>query len=320
MVEAFEREFAEFCDVAALRRRGERHRRAAVRPDRRGRQAGRHRRHRAEHLHRDRPRRSRRPARGRSSSTSTSAPTTWIRRSCAPTWRPSASATARPAAVVSKRTGGPVTAVVPVHLYGQMADMDPILELAARVRPHRHRGRLPGARRRVLLEERGPLAQGRVDGPAAAFSFYPGKNLGACGEAGAVTTDDERMARRCRMLRDHGQSRKYFHDIEGYNGRLDAIQAGILRREASLIWRRGTSSAGSGRAAYDELSRRTRRVIVVPHVPALVAAGLPPLRRAGRGSGARPGGSRRAGIGTGIHYPVPLHLAKAYEDSGLPRR
>ena len=66
-------------------------------------------------------------------------------------------------------------------------------------------------------------------GHAAAFSFYPGKNLGACGEAGAVTTDDERLAQTCRMLREHGQSKKYYHDIEGYNGRLDAIQAGFLR-------------------------------------------------------------------------------------------
>ena len=65
-------------------------------------------------------------------------------------------------------------------------------------------------------------------GRAAAFSFYPGKNLGACGEAGAVTTNDEEMARKMRMLRDHGQAKKYYHDIEGYNGRLDAIQAGIL--------------------------------------------------------------------------------------------
>src|SRR5437867_7660956 len=70
------------------------------------------------------------------------------------------------------------------------------------------------------------LTAGSV-GTAASFSFYPGKNLGACGEAGAVTTNDEGLAERVRMLRDHGQVRKYHHDIEGYNGRLDAIQAGV---------------------------------------------------------------------------------------------
>ena len=66
-------------------------------------------------------------------------------------------------------------------------------------------------------------------GRAAAFSFYPGKNLGACGEAGAITTNDEEIARKCRMIRDHGQAKKYYHDVEGYNGRLDAIQAAFLR-------------------------------------------------------------------------------------------
>src|SRR3977135_107885 len=66
-------------------------------------------------------------------------------------------------------------------------------------------------------------------GQAAAFSFYPGKNLGACGEAGAVTTNDQAIAAQIRMIRDHGQAKKYYHDVEGYNGRLDAIQAGLLQ-------------------------------------------------------------------------------------------
>ena len=69
-------------------------------------------------------------------------------------------------------------------------------------------------------------------GRAAAFSFYPGKNLGACGEAGAITTNDESLRKRMKMIRDHGQAKKYYHDIEGYNGRLDAIQAGMAERQA----------------------------------------------------------------------------------------
>ena len=129
---------------------------------------------------------------------------------------------------VTKEGKRPVTAVVPVHLYGQPADMDSILELAE----HYHLTVIEdacqahGAEYFSKREDRWKRA-GSI-GRAAAFSFYPGKNLGACGEAGAVTTNDEGLARRIRMLRDHGQSRKYHHEIEGYNGRLDAIQAGIL--------------------------------------------------------------------------------------------
>ena len=130
---------------------------------------------------------------------------------------------------ISRRTGRMITAVVPVHLYGQTADMDRILELAE-------------AWNLIVVEDacqaHGAEYFSRKDkrwkragsmGKAAAFSFYPGKNLGACGEAGAVTTNDPDLAQKVRMLRDHGQAEKYYHDIEGYNGRLDAIQAGILR-------------------------------------------------------------------------------------------
>src|SRR5215467_9285746 len=120
--------------------------------------------------------------------------------------------------LISKRTGGPVTAVVPVHLYGQMADMDPILDMAAlydliviedACQAH-------GAEYFSRKEQRWFKAGSM--GRAAAFSFYPGKNLGACGEAGAITTNDEQVARDCKVLRDHGSAKKYFHDIEGYNG------------------------------------------------------------------------------------------------------
>src|SRR2546427_167561 len=131
--------------------------------------------------------------------------------------------------VVSKRTGRPVTAVIPVHLYGQMAEMDPILELAARYDLIVIEDACQAHGSEYLSKKEDRWRKAGSMGRAAAFSFYPGKNLGACGEAGAVTTDDDELARRCQMLRDHGQSRKYFHDVEGYNGRLDAIQAGLLR-------------------------------------------------------------------------------------------
>src|SRR2546422_6671700 len=125
--------------------------------------------------------------------------------------------------IVSKRTGSPVTAVIPVHLYGQMADMDPILELAARYDLIVIEDACQAHGAEYLSNKEDCWRKAGSMGRAAAFSFYPGKNLGACGEAGAVTTDDERLARRCQILRDHGQSRKYFHDIEGYNSRLDEI-------------------------------------------------------------------------------------------------
>src|SRR5262249_3064268 len=124
---------------------------------------------------------------------------------------------------VSRRTGRQITAVVPVHLYGQPADMDPILSLA---RTHnlivvedacQAHGAEYFSHTELLWRKAGSM------GKAAAFSFYPGKNLGACGEAGAVTTSDDSVAKELRLLRDHGQIEKYCHGIEGYNGRLDAI-------------------------------------------------------------------------------------------------
>src|SRR5271166_1448745 len=108
--------------------------------------------------------------------------------------------------------------------------MDPILELAASYNLmviedacQAHGAEYFSSRENSRWRRAGSM------GKAAAFSFYPGKNLGACGEGGAVTTSDPDLAKRIRMLRDHGQAEKYYHDIEGYNGRLDAIQAGILR-------------------------------------------------------------------------------------------
>jgi len=126
-------------------------------------------------------------------------------------------------ALISRRHNRPVTAIVPVHLYGQMADMDAILELAEQYgltvvedacQAH---GAEYFSRRSSRWMKAGSM------GRAAAFSFYPGKNPGACGEAGAVTTNDIAVTATIKMLRDHGQAQKYYHDVEGYNGRLDAI-------------------------------------------------------------------------------------------------
>src|SRR2546426_6204080 len=169
--------------------------------------------------------------------------------------------------VVSKRTGGPVTAVIPVHLYGQMADMDPILELAARYDLIVIEDACQAHGAEYLSNKEDRWRKAGSMGRAAAFSFYPGKNLGACGEAGAVTTDDERLARHCQMLRDHGQSKKYFHDIEGYNGRLDAMQAGVLGVKLRHLAKWNEQRRERARS-YDELFADSGATGALPHVPA----------------------------------------------------
>ena len=215
---------------------------------------------------------------------------------------------------VSKRTGTPVAAVIPVHLYGQMADMDGILELA--------RGyglsvvedacQAQGAEYYSKKENRWRKA-GSV-GAAAAFSFYPGKNLGACGEAGAVTTNDEKLAAAIRMIRDHGQAQKYYHDIEGYNGRLDAIQAGILQVKLKHLagWNSRRQEAA---ARYTAMLADVDGIITpfepdwsrsVYHLYVIRLKDREALRKHLAG----------LGIDTGLHYPLPLHQQKAYAHLG----
>ncbi len=147
-------------------------------------------------------------------------------------------------------------------------------------------------------------------GRAAAFSFYPGKNLGACGEAGAVTTNDDEIARTVCMLRDHGQAQKYYHEIEGYNGRLDAIQAGILRVKLAHLetWNRQRREVAG---KYHDLFKNTEG-ITLPYEPITGKAvyHLFVLRVNNRES--LKAYLAQQGIGTGIHYPIPLHLQKAY--------
>src|SRR5271167_1479230 len=130
--------------------------------------------------------------------------------------------------LISRRSGRPVTAVIPVHLYGQMADMDAIQELADRYGLTVIEDACQAHGAEYFSRKHNRWMKAGTMGRVTAFSFYPGKNLGACGEAGAVTTNDAALADKIRMLRDHGQAKKYYHDVEGYNGRLDAMQAGFL--------------------------------------------------------------------------------------------
>src|SRR5712692_1373721 len=216
---------------------------------------------------------------------------------------------------IHRRTQARVTAVIPVHLYGQTADMDPILELAERYRliVIEDACQAHGAEYFSRSENRWKKAGSIVH--MAAFSFYPGKNLGACGEAGAVTTNDEGLARLVRMLRDHGQGRKYHHEMQGYNARLDAIQAGILGAKLPHlpIWNQKRREAAQH---YRNLLAPIQRAVMLPyespwarsvyHLFVVRAVNRDLLREHLSSSG----------IGTGIHYPVPVHFQNANRDFG----
>jgi dTDP-4-amino-4,6-dideoxygalactose transaminase len=213
--------------------------------------------------------------------------------------------------LTSKRTGRPVTAIVPVHLYGHAADMDPILNLAEHYNliVIEDACQAHGAEYFSARSDRW-LKAGSM-GRAAAFSFYPGKNLGACGEAGAITTNDEEIARKCRMIRDHGQAKKYYHDVEGYNGRLDAIQAAFLRIKLKQLPKWNEQRRDRAQTYGNLLSKLGQSAIVPLAAPwAKAAYHLYVIRVEERDDLIAKLAADN--IGTGIHYPIPLHLQKAY--------
>lgn len=152
-------------------------------------------------------------------------------------------------------------------------------------------------------------------GIAAAFSFYPGKNMGACGEGGAVTTNDADLAAKVRMLRDHGQSSKYYHEMEGYNGRCDALQAAVLRVKLKHLpaWNEARRNKAKN---YLDLLKEVDGVILpktnkhclhVYHLFVIQVDNRDDVVEA----------LKQMGISTGLHYPIPLHLQKAYGHMGL---
>jgi dTDP-4-amino-4,6-dideoxygalactose transaminase len=212
--------------------------------------------------------------------------------------------------LLSLRSGRPVTAIVPVHLYGQMAEMDSILRLAEQYGLTVIEDACQAHGAEYFSKNLNRWMKAGSMGRAAAFSFYPGKNLGACGEAGAVTTNDAAIADQIKMLRDHGQATKYLHDMEGYNGRVDAIQAGLLH--AKLAHLAKWNSQRRDRAADYSRLLATNEALTLPHEPSWSRAvyHLYVIRTKDRDG--MMSHLKKAGIGTGIHYPVPLHLQKAY--------
>lgn len=207
-------------------------------------------------------------------------------------------------AAISPRT----KAIVPIHLYGQMADMDAIMQIA-------------GQHGLAVIEDacqaHGARYKGRPAGSIGAsgcFSFYPGKNLGGCGEGGIVVTSDDDRMKAIRMLRDWGQEKRYHHVLKGFNCRMDAIQGAVLRvklrhleswTEARRRCARVYSSflAGSGQvvAPTEVLGRRH-----VYHIYAVRTQDRDRLQRR----------LQAKGIESGLHYPIPVHLQEAHADLG----
>ncbi len=207
-----------------------------------------------------------------------------------------------------------VTAIIPVHIYGQMVDMDPILELAEKYNliVIEDACQAHGAEYFSKKEDRWRKAGSM--GLAAAFSFYPGKNIGACGEGGAVTTDDRGIAQKIGMICDHGQTKKYFHEIEGYNGRLDAIQAGILRIKLRHLTK-WNERRRQNAYRYNELFKLIDGIITPYDPPCSKAVyHLYIIRTHKRDELQRHLSENH--IATGLHYPIPLHLQKAYVSLG----
>ena len=202
-------------------------------------------------------------------------------------------------------------AILAVHLYGQTADMAPIQEVA-----RRHGIKII----EDAAQAHGATYRGRKAGnlgDAAAFSFYPGKNLGALGDGGAVTTDDPKVAERVLLLRNYGSTIKYHNDVKGYNSRLDELHAAFLREKLKVLDRQNRERSMIARFYLDALSH-LREI----QLPAVLAATEPVwhlfvIRHRSRDRLIQKLEER--GIGTLIHYPVPPHLQPAYSDLGMKK-
>jgi dTDP-4-amino-4,6-dideoxygalactose transaminase len=201
-------------------------------------------------------------------------------------------------------------AVIPVHLYGQAADLDPILKLASQHSLHVIEDAAQAHGAEYKKKRVGAL------GSSGCFSFYPSKNLGAYGEAGAIVTNDEELATRLRLLRDHGSTSKYAHAIVGYNFRMEEIQAAVLN--VKLRHLSAWNDARRARAArYNAVLSKANLSLPhemdyarhVYHVFAVQSQNRNELQQR----------LTAAGVQTGVHYPIPIHLQPAYESLGYKR-
>ena len=200
-------------------------------------------------------------------------------------------------------------AVIPVHLFGQMADMDPIMEIARR-------------HKLFVIEDacqaHGAEYKGRKAGSigdVGCFSFYPGKNLGAFGEAGAAVTNDSTLFRKMQVFRDHGQDKKYYHSVIGWNARMDGIQGAVLSIKLRGL-DKGNQLRRMHAKQYDQLLGNLPNLTVLkPAARGTPVYHLYVIRLRERDKMLKSLTDR--GIGCGIHYPIPIHLQQAYRHLGL---
>lgn len=202
-------------------------------------------------------------------------------------------------------------AIIPVHLYGQPAAMAEISTIAA------HHG-VP------VIEDACQAHLAQYDGKfvgefgvAAAFSFYPGKNLGAYGEGGGVTTNDDTLAAKMRMIRDHGSSKKYYHAMWGHNYRLDGIQGAVLGVKLPHLNSWTEARRRHARRYSEQLEGMGDLVVPTEHPRAKHVYHLYVVQSVGRDELQTYLASRD--IATGLHYPLPLHLQEAYKDLGYTK-
>ena len=214
------------------------------------------------------------------------------------------------ASKIESRVTDKTKAILPVHIYGQPADMDPILEIAEK-------------HNLVVIEDacqaHGAEYKGRKAGcigNAGCFSFYPSKNLGAYGEGGAVTTDEEAIYEKIRTLRNHGESEKYFHQSIGYNYRMDAFQGAVLRVKLRHLdeW---IEARRNNARLYNQLLKETE--IITPTEPDFAKSvyHLYVVRVKNRDALRKCLGESE--IGTGLHYPLPIHLQESYHFLGYKK-
>ena len=213
--------------------------------------------------------------------------------------------------LIEKAITSKTKAIIPVHLYGQMADMDPIMEIAREHGLYVIEDACQAHGAKYKDSHAGSM------GDVGCFSFYPGKNLGAYGEAGAVVTNNGDLAEKMRMFRDHGQNKKYYHSIVGWNARMDGFQGAVLGVKLKYLdeW---TQARRANAGHYNDLLAGANGVVTpveadhaehVYHIYAIRSRKRDALISA----------LAEQDIYCGIHYPVPLHLQKAYEFLGYKK-